>query len=136
MKNSELLEIKYLFHVGLILNFTYSRFTYSRLKFIILNYNNLSGSIPDDIGDLVNVTHLRLDNNNLTGEIPPSIGDMINMEYLYLRNNNLSGEIPQSICNIDSLRSFLNYNNLCPGVEGYPDCIPQNYIGFQYDCED
>ena len=102
------------------------------LKYLRLDHNDLEGSIPNEIGNLLNIRYLRLDNNNLSGEIPPSIGNMLNMQRLYLLNNNLSGLIPQSICNIDTLRSYFANNRLCPGVEGYPDCIPDDYIGFQY----
>ena len=106
------------------------------LKYLNLNYNDLNGFIPNNIGNLTQMRYLRLDNNNLSGEIPTSIGNMINMKRLYLLNNNLSGSIPQSICNIDSLRSYLDNNQLCPGADGYPDCLPQDYIGFQYGCEE
>ena len=35
-----------------------------------------------------------MSNNNLTGEIPPQLGNLMNMEELYLEGNNLIGEIP------------------------------------------
>ena len=35
-----------------------------------------------------------LPNSGLTGEIPPQIGQLINLSYLNLFENNLSGQIP------------------------------------------
>jgi len=36
--------------------------------------NHLTGDIPSQIGNLVNLTYLALHNNQLTGDIPPEIG--------------------------------------------------------------
>ena len=60
-----------------------------------LEFSNLSGTIPDEIGNLSNLTHLTLINSSLTGSIPNSIGDLANLVYLDLSNNtNLNGPIP------------------------------------------
>ena len=70
---------------------------------------------------------LDLSNNQLTGSIPPEIGNLTNLEYLYLYNNQLTGVIPESIC--DLTLNFTDYhfnisnNQLCPP---YPNCIHQN----------
>ena len=44
----------------------------------------LLGSIPPEIGQLVNLTSLGLINNQLTGEIPSEIGNLTNLYYLDL----------------------------------------------------
>ena len=49
-----------------------------------LSDNQLTGSIPDDIGYLTNLTQLKLNGNQLTGEIPESICDLNNIELRYL----------------------------------------------------
>ena len=75
---------------------------------------------------------LDLSNNQLTGSIPPEIGNLTNLEYLYLYNNQLTGVIPESIC--DLTLNFTDYhfnisnNQLCPP---YPNCIHQNDINNQ-----
>jgi len=97
-----------------------------------LGYNQLTGSIPPEIGNLTNLNYLDLGGNQLTGEIPSEIGNLTNLNYLILNDNLLTGVIPESICdlNIDWSSSiyFKIYNNqLCPP---YPSCI-EDYVGEQ-----
>ena len=94
-----------------------------------LYINQLTGSIPPEIGNMTNLTYLYLDDNQLTGEIPPEIGNLTNLTKLYLFNNQLTGEIPESICDIFPNLSYINISNnqLCPP---YPSCI-EDYVGEQ-----
>ena len=86
-------------------------------------------------------TSLYLYNQGLTGEIPSEIGNLINLEQLYLHSNQLTGEIPESICYLGNLvwssefsgteydsHSYLFNNQLCPP---YPSCLTQEDIGEQ-----
>ena len=92
-----------------------------------LSDNQLTGSIPPEIGNLTNLTYLSLSSNQLTGEIPPEIGNLTNLTSLQLSYNQLTGEIPESIC--DLTLDFTDYhfnisnNQLCPP---YPSCIEGN----------
>ena len=54
-----------------------------------LSYNQLTGEIPSDIGNLDNLTYLILYNNQLTGTIPSELGDLTNLINLYLNGNRL-----------------------------------------------
>jgi len=81
---------------------------------------------------------LHLGNNGLTGSIPPEIGNLTNLTHLNLRYNQLNGEIPESICDLNiewsSSWSFnISNNQLCPP---YPSCI-EDYVGEQdtSDCD-
>jgi len=83
--------------------------------------SGLTGEIPRSIGDLTNLTFLRLHNNQLTGEIPPEIGQLTNLIELDLSYNNLSGEIPLEIGNLINLTKLgLSQNELTgpipPGI--------------------
>lgn len=70
------------------------------LTYLNLFYNQLTGEIPSEIGQLVNLNHLKLDENQLSGQIPSEIGNLINLNILHLDGNNLSGEIPNSLCSL------------------------------------
>jgi len=41
-----------------------------------------------------------LRNNQLTGTIPTELGALASLELLWLFNNNLSGSMPQDVCNL------------------------------------
>jgi len=93
-----------------------------------LGYNQLTGSIPPEIGNLTNLTYLNLRSNQLTGSIPTEIGNLTNLTNLTIYNNQLTGLIPESICDLNmnwSNSSYFNISNnqLCPP---YPNCIHQN----------
>ena len=76
----------------------------SNLRALSFYSNNLNGSIPPEIGNLSNLMELDLSMNNLSGSIPPEIGDLSNLQLLWLEGNNLSGCLPSSM--MSALRSF------------------------------
>ena len=85
----------------------------SNLTDLRLSYNKLSGIIPSSISNLLNLDLLYLYRNNLTGTIPESIGCMENLRILGLDRNSLEGNIPVSFKNLNSLEDFvISYNNL------------------------
>ena len=84
---------------------------------------------------MTSLDYLNLKNNQLTGSIPSEIGNVTNLTWLYLFNNQLTGEIPESICDLNINWSSSSYfsissNQLCPP---YPDCV-EDYVGQQYPC--
>ncbi|KAK8914314.1 putative receptor-like protein kinase [Platanthera zijinensis] len=79
----------------------------STLDTLSLRYNQIRGSIPDGIGNLVNLSGLGLDGNNLSGVIPDTIGRLSRLNRLYLAGNSFAGGIPSSLGNLTNL-VFLN----------------------------
>lgn len=78
-----------------------------------LSSNELSGSIPDEIGDLLNIRSLNLSSNRLTGSIPDSVSKLKGLESLDVSNNKLSGSIPPLLADLNSLGYFdVSFNSL------------------------
>ena len=66
-----------------------------RVTKLYLHDNQLSGTIPTELGSLANLRILWLGGNQLSGTIPAELGDLANLRELYLGSNQLSGTIPR-----------------------------------------
>ncbi len=87
----------------------------NRVVGLDLEYNQLSGSIPTEIGNLTNLEYLNISRNQLSGSIPTEIGNLSSLEFLYLSDNQLSGSIPAEIGNLNNLMLLFLYNNHLSG---------------------
>ena len=83
---------------------------FSELDDLDLNDNELVGSIPSEIGNLTNLERLRLWNNQLSGSISPTIGNLTNLLTLSLGDNKLTGSIPSEIGQLINL-DYLDIGN-------------------------
>ena len=101
----------------------------TNLEYLNLFRNKLSGKIPSSIANLTNLQSLVLDANNLSGNIPSSIGNLINLKILSLDGNKLSGKIPSSIGNLTNLQALDLPGNQLSG--SFPSSIG-NLINLQY----
>jgi len=75
--------------------------------------NQLTGSIPPEIGNLTNLTYMSLGWNQLTGEIPGIICDLTNLTWNWMDVNIMTTPV-----------SSISNNQLCPP---YPSCI-EDYV--------
>ena len=66
----------------------------NRVTMVNLEWNNLVGEIPPEIGHLTELTSLYMGSNQLSGSLPPEIGELTKLENLRLQNNGLSGPVP------------------------------------------
>ncbi|KAK3217855.1 hypothetical protein Dsin_011825 [Dipteronia sinensis] len=64
------------------------------LSFLELRNNNISDSIPSNIGEFQSLQHLDLSFNNLGGDIPNSLFNLSSLANLFLGNNKLNGTLP------------------------------------------
>ncbi|XBH61800.1 hypothetical protein VPH35_116184 [Triticum aestivum] len=89
---------------------------------IDLSGNYLSGSIPENIGNLKLLESLDLSWNKLSGPIPVTMSDLMFLSSLNLSNNRLSGEIPTG-SQLQTLEDPSIYSNNL-GLCGPPLSIP------------
>ena len=57
------------------------------------------------------VTKIDLSNNELSGTIPPEIGTLTSLEDINLSGNNITGGVPKEVNNLTHLKSFYVNNN-------------------------
>ena len=87
---------------------------------IIKDNRELTGTIPPELGNLVNIERLYLFDNRLTGIIPPELGNLVKLGDLYLNNNQLTGIIPPELGNLVDL------GGLGLGGNQFTGCIPDS----------
>ena len=82
---------------------------------ISLVRNNLTGSLPPEIGGLTGLASLSIRNNRLAGPIPPEIGNLVNLRQLDAAGNRLSGMLPTELGNLARLNSLTLSSNALNG---------------------
>ncbi|KAJ1267111.1 hypothetical protein BS78_07G031300 [Paspalum vaginatum] len=84
-----------------------------QLQLLAIDQNSISGEIPSGFWNLSNLVVLRLSQNKFSGEITPAIGNLQNLSQLYLDSNRLGGNIPASLGQCKQLTMLnLSVNNL------------------------
>ena len=81
-----------------------------------LNNNNLRGTFPGELLQLIDLTVLNLADNHLTGSIPPDLGQLALLESLVLKGNQLTGIIPSGIELLGNLEALDFAGNQFSGV--------------------
>uniref|UniRef100_A0A0D3B4J6 Disease resistance R13L4/SHOC-2-like LRR domain-containing protein n=1 Tax=Brassica oleracea var. oleracea TaxID=109376 RepID=A0A0D3B4J6_BRAOL len=69
-------------------------FELHELRFLMLDYNNFSSSLPSEFGNLNNLEFLYLTFNLFSGQIPPTISNLTSLVELFLDGNELTGSFP------------------------------------------
>ena len=73
----------------------------------------LTGKLPDEIGNLVNLVTFSATDNKISGEIPTSFGNLTKLKVLDLNTNTLVGSVPSEFSNLQNLETLnLNSNQL------------------------
>ena len=94
--------------------------TPTRVTKVELDDEDLTGTIPADLGSLSELTHLDLNDNSLTGDIPRELGNLHNLEEVRLSGNSLTGCIPDGLKDVTT--NDLSSLNLlyCPPAPDAP----------------
>jgi len=109
----------------------------NRVVKIDLNYNNLSGYIPEEIGDLDSLSYFSIYNNSIdsisssTGDctildtlmifnnpvdfLPPEIGDLSNLRYFNFSNTEIS-YMPEELGGLIRLEYLLGFNGILQNI--------------------
>lgn len=119
------------------------------LQGMFLGYNKIQGSLPDNLCNLPELSHLHLRHNQISGPIPDCIGNVTSLREIYLASNRLSSSIPLGLWNLkDILELDLSSNsltgNLPQGIgnlkvatyinlsmNGFTGAIPDSYGNMQ-----
>ncbi|PWA98921.1 leucine-rich repeat protein [Artemisia annua] len=81
------------------------------LESLSISSSGLSGHLPDQLGQLIHMKHLKFPYNDISGTIPDSIGRLSSLEVLDLTGNQLNGSLPDLIGRFSLLkRLLLSYN--------------------------
>ena len=86
-----------------------------RVTRLRLRENQLSGSLPSELGNLTNLQTLNLYENELWGGLPSELGNLTNLTYLNLGDNELSGALPRSLGNLTNLQQLGLFDNKLSG---------------------
>ncbi|GKC18930.1 probable LRR receptor-like serine/threonine-protein kinase isoform X1 [Tanacetum coccineum] len=84
----------------------------TKLEFLAVTGNRLSGSIPNFLGSISTLGYLSLENNMFSGIVPAELGKLKKLATLVLNANNLTGELPEELNGLTSLIELrLSSNN-------------------------
>ncbi|KAJ8627491.1 hypothetical protein MRB53_020798 [Persea americana] len=59
--------------------------------------NNFNGSLPPELGNLVNLEQLNMDSSGVGGEIPSTFSNLVNLKIVRASDSPFNGTIPSFI---------------------------------------
>jgi hypothetical protein len=68
--------------------------TYGSVRILELDGNNLTGTLPPELGNLAHLTQLSLCENPITGGVPDELSKLKMLERVYFNLSTLSGPLP------------------------------------------
>ncbi|KAH6557537.1 hypothetical protein KP509_1Z107700 [Ceratopteris richardii] len=87
----------------------------SKLVQLSLSGNKLSGVLDPSLGNLSSLNRFQIDENNISGPIPSSFQFLSNLVHFHMNNNSLNGSIPPELGRLPMLNHFLFDNNQLSG---------------------
>ncbi|KAG7572187.1 Leucine-rich repeat [Arabidopsis suecica] len=96
-------------HFSGTLNPNSSLFELHRLRYLNLEVNNFSSSLPSEFGYLNNLQVFSLSSNGFFGQVPPTISNLTQIKLLYLDQNKLT--VPNSFTSFRLEYMYLGFNH-------------------------
>ncbi|KAH9717029.1 putative LRR receptor-like serine/threonine-protein kinase [Citrus sinensis] len=88
---------------------------YLHLRELLLNGNELTGSLPEELGYLPKLDRIQIDQNYISGPLPKSFANLNKTKHFHMNNNSISGQIPPELSRLPSLVHMLLDNNNLTG---------------------
>ena len=86
-----------------------------RVAAVVLDLNNLTGTLPNSLGDMSNIQIFEIGDNQIAGEIPSSMSNWSNLLSVDLDNNLFTGSFPEFLTGLTLLESIEIDNNQLSG---------------------
>jgi hypothetical protein len=99
----------------------------TKLERLVIGPNFFSGTIPSEIGELLELVEFRMPTNFFNGTIPTEFGKLTKLTVLDLSNNLVDGTVPSQLGNITTLREVLL------GVTGLSGSVPAELCAIAAD---
>jgi hypothetical protein len=100
------------------------------LKDVQFSKNLLSGSLPSEIGNCVQLENLDIQDNQLSGQLTSSLGNLERLSQLKVYKNVFSGTLPTEVCNLKEEFELAFLSADCNGDDGGTitcDCCDKCY---------
>ncbi|KAM4126236.1 hypothetical protein ACB094_01G373000 [Castanea mollissima] len=83
---------------------------------LLLSSNFLTGNIPETLGSVTHLEVIRFDRNSLSGPVPSNLNDLVNVNELDMSNNSFDEfDFPPWISSLESLTTLMMENTHCQG---------------------
>ena len=98
------------------------------------NTSGVTGGIPNEIGNLTKIERINLRSLGLTGPVPSTVGSLSELVSIDVRENQLSGAFPASITNCTKLEWLSAYTNNFDSIPDFfvlPELVYVSFSGNQ-----
>lgn len=96
---------------------------FSELWYLSFFDNQLTGPIPESLGNITTLRYLDLEKNQLEGAVPVSFGNLVNLKSLWL-SRNLLETLPAELGNLTSLENLFLRNNQFTSLPATLENVP------------